>query len=84
MFASDAAALAPGRLPAGSGRRDGSAMKPLSAAALTELEHLVTISLPSSRHFSPMGPEKAALFGIKRLTRTTSKPNGGGPYENRV
>ena len=26
----------------------------------------------------------AALFGIKRLTRTTSKPNGGGPYENRV
>ena len=37
-----------------------------------------------SRHFSPMGPEKAALFGIKRLTRTTSKPNGGGPYENRV
>ena len=38
----------------------------------------------ASRHFSPMGPEKAALFGIKRLTRTTSKPNGGGPYENRV
>ena len=41
-------------------------------------------ALPTSRHFSPMGPEKAALFGIKRLTRTTSKPNGGGPYENRV
>ena len=32
-----------------------------------------SLPISPSRHFSPMGPEKAALFGIKRLTRTTSK-----------
>ncbi len=30
------------------------------------------------------GPEKAALFGIKRLTRTFQTPNKGGPYDDRV
>ena len=38
----------------------------------------------ASPHRSPKGPQKAALFGIKRLTRTFHKPNKGGPYDDRV
>ena len=37
-----------------------------------------------SPHISPKGPEKAALSGIKRLSRTFHKPNKGGPYDDRV
>ncbi len=55
-----------------------------SQQALSDQPEVDPIGWTTWRHFSPMGPEKAALFGIKRLTRTTSKPNGGGPYENRV
>ncbi len=50
---------------------------------LTAVGHVVGLS-DSSPHKSPKGPEKAALFGINRLSRTVQKPNGGGPYEYRV
>ncbi len=38
----------------------------------------------ASPYRSRDGPEKAALFGIKRLTRTFQTPNKGGPYDDRV
>ena len=47
-----------------------------------QTEHLVEYK--ASPYISRIGPEKAALFGIKRLTRTFQKPNKGGPYDDRV
>ena len=41
-------------------------------------------SVGTNPHISPKGPEKAALSGIKRLSRTFHKPNKGGPYDDRV
>ncbi len=59
--------------------------KALEALVSERVERMrCSIDGATNPHRSPIGPEKAALFGIKRLTRTTSKPNGGGPYENRV
>ena len=31
------------------------------------LDEIIDRAREASRHFSPMGPEKAALFGIKRF-----------------
>ena len=55
-------------------------------AGATGIEHALDLldDGGASPHSSPEGPEKAALFGIKRLTRTFHKPNKGGPYDNRV
>ena len=55
------------------------------AALFDEILHKVPAEPVSSNpHISPKGPEKAALSGIKRLSRTFHKPNKGGPYDDRV
>ena len=43
---------------------------------------LQSSSYPANPHNSPEEPAKVALFGIKRLTRTSDKPNGGNPYDH--
>ena len=54
------------------------------SSTIETIEGTLTDSGAANPHISPKGPEKAALSGIKRLSRTFHKPNKGGPYDDRV